>query len=127
MNTDVKPIALTGATAITPYRRHEDCTLVLEKGKIAQMGHAEDVDIPFDAEVIELDGQYVLPGFIDIHIHGGRGHDFCDEDLRAFDEISEFHASHGTTSLIATVYPQPRDALLASIRRLREYCEMAGP
>ena len=127
MDTEAKPIVLTGATAITPFRRHEDCSLVLENGKIAQMGHADDVDIPFGAEVIELEGRYVLPGFIDIHVHGGRGHDFCDDSPGVFDEISEFHAIHGTTSLIATVYPQPRDALVASIRRLRDYCERTGP
>jgi N-acetylglucosamine-6-phosphate deacetylase len=125
--THARPLALVNATAITPYRREDHCNLVLEDGRISQMGQAGDVNPPAAAERIDLEGLYVLPGFIDVHVHGGRGHDFADATPEAFDEISRFHASHGTTSLIATIYPQPAEAFLASIRRLREYGESAGP
>ncbi len=127
--TDTKHLILYGATAITPFRKERDCTLVLADGKIVQMGQPDDIVLPADAEQIDLAGRYVLPGFIDIHVHGGRGHDFADPDGSAdtFDEISRFYAARGTTSLLATVYPQPRDSLLACIRRLRNYCESTDP
>lgn len=125
MTDETRPLVLLNATAITPYRREANCVLLLSEGRISQMGQATDVPIPANAERIDLAGQYVLPGFIDVHVHGGRGHDFADETTDGFDEISRFHASHGTTSIIAAIYPQPRDRMYACIRRLREYCEAA--
>lgn len=121
-----KPLVLRGATAITPYRREEGVSLVIEDGKIAQMRHPDDITVPPGAETIDLDGHFILPGFIDIHIHGGRGYDFCDNDHAGYDQICAFHASHGTTSIMATVYPQPFEAMLETIRCLRDYCETRG-
>lgn len=89
------------------------------------MGQVDDVSVPPDADRVDLDGRYVLPGFIDIHLHGGRGFDFADDAVDAVEEISRFHASHGTTSMLAAIYPQPREPLYANIRRLRAYCESA--
>jgi N-acetylglucosamine-6-phosphate deacetylase len=126
-SNETKPLVLTNATAVTPYRREDCCHFVLEGGRISQMGQAEYISPPAGAERIDLAGRYVLPGFIDVHVHGGRGFDFADAGPEAFDEISRFHAGHGTTSLIATIYPQPPEPFLACIRHLREYCESAGP
>lgn len=122
-----RSLILTGATAITPYRREEDTTLVLEDKKIAQMGQKEDLNLPKNTETVDLSGHYILPGFIDIHVHGGRGYDFADSEPEAFDEISRFHASHGTTTLIATLYTQPKQQLFDCIQRLRNFCETHGP
>ncbi|MBI1387268.1 MAG: N-acetylglucosamine-6-phosphate deacetylase [bacterium] len=127
MNSDAKPLILRGATAITPFRREENVTLVLKDGKIDQMGHLEDIERPENSEEIDLRGHYVLAGFIDIHIHGGMGYDFCDNKIDGYEAIGGFHARHGTTSIIATIYPQPRDPFLESIQCLRKYCESSGP
>lgn len=127
MNSHHQPLVLHGATAITPFRREEGVTLVLENGKIAQMRQPEDILPPKDAQVIELEGCFVLPGFIDIHIHGGRGFDFCDNDFEGYEAIGHFHASKGTTSIIATVYPQPWDLMMETLRCLRSYFESTGP
>lgn len=128
-STNCQTMVLVGATAVTPYRIERDCTLVLEGGKITQMGQPDDVDPPAGAKRLDLDGDYVLPGYIDIHVHGGQGLDFADESatFETFDKISHFYASHGTTSVIATVYPQPKQRFLDCIRRLRTYCESHGP
>ncbi len=126
-DTPPSPLALQSATAITPFRTEENCTLVLDGGRIAQMGRSDDVVPPTDAERIDLDGRYVLPGFIDIHVHGGLGYDFADPDATAetFDAIGGFYARHGTTSMLATLYPQPPARLLTCIHRLRDYFESA--
>ncbi len=129
MEDDADTLVLEKATAITPFRKEEACTLVLERGKITQMGQACDVSIPGGARRLDVEGRYVLPGFVDIHAHGGRGHDFADRDAtpETLDIISDFFASHGTTSVLATIYPQPRERLLACIGRLRDYCERPVP
>ncbi|MBN2327606.1 MAG: N-acetylglucosamine-6-phosphate deacetylase [Candidatus Omnitrophica bacterium] len=120
-----EPLALLRATAITPFRREENITLVLSGGQIAQMGKPEDVSIPAGIRQIDLKGNYVLPGFIDLHVHGGYGYDFCDDSPHALDKISSFHSRYGTTSLIATIYPQPEEPFLNKIKQIREYCESA--
>lgn len=45
---------------------------------------------------------FVSPGFVDIHVHGGAGHDFMDGTAQAFEAVCRAHARHGTTSLLAT-------------------------
>jgi len=136
MPKDEKTLVLTGATAITPFRRHDHCTLVLADGKIVRMGGPDEtgntLGVPRGSatdftERIDLAGRYVLPGFIDVHVHGGRGHDFADHSPEAFEQIGRFHASRGTTSLIGTIYPQPPEQLYDAMRRLRKYCESSGP
>ena len=62
-------------------------------------------ELPFDKEV-DLTGYYVSPGFIDMHTHGGAGHDFIDgED--AVVQGCNFHLKHGTTSILPTISAAP--------------------
>ena len=56
----------------------------------------------FVDEIIDADGAFLLPGFIDIHCHGGLGLDFTDGSIEDMIKIADFHLSHGTTTLVAT-------------------------
>ena len=53
-------------------------------------------------EIIDADGAYLSAGFIDLHTHGGNGHDFMDGTVEAFLGAAELHAKHGTTTLLPT-------------------------
>ncbi|HTU92203.1 MAG TPA: N-acetylglucosamine-6-phosphate deacetylase [Gemmataceae bacterium] len=53
-------------------------------------------------EIIDLQGGYLAPGFVDLHVHGGAGADFMDGTSDAFRTICRAHARHGTTSLLPT-------------------------
>ena len=55
-----------------------------------------------DAEVIDLQGGYLVPGYVDLHVHGGAGADFMDGTEDAFRTICRAHARHGSTSLLPT-------------------------
>ncbi|MBQ8321489.1 MAG: N-acetylglucosamine-6-phosphate deacetylase [Clostridia bacterium] len=59
-------------------------------------------EIKRDEPTVSADGAYLVPGFVDIHCHGGGGYDFMDATPSEMKKISEFHLSHGTTTLVAT-------------------------
>ena len=73
----------------------EGLSLYIEDGKIAALTEEE---LPSD-EVIDAKGQYVAPGFIDMHLHGGGGEDFMDGGIEPILKAAELHLSHGTTHL----------------------------
>ena len=66
---------------------------------------------------IEIDakGNYVAPGFIDIHVHGGGGHDFMDANEATFLKIAETHAQYGTTSMLPTTLTSTKEILLQTL------------
>lgn len=96
---------LTGGHVITAYRILEDHGLVVEDGKIidifsgAYTGTAD--------QVIDVKGCYISPGFIDLHTHGGGGHDFMDGTVEAVIEAAKTHMRHGTTALTPTTTTGP--------------------
>jgi imidazolonepropionase-like amidohydrolase len=71
VRVDAPVVALTGARVIdgTGAPAREDQTIVLRDGLIARVGSAEQVEIPGDAEVLDLAGRTVLPGFVMLHEH----------------------------------------------------------
>ena len=71
--------------------------LVLKEGKIIS-DESEEVDEVYDAK-----GNYVVPGFIDVHTHGGAGVDVNAADQQGFEKIGHFFATQGTTSSGRTV------------------------
>lgn len=70
-----------------------------------------------------IDGQggWLLSGFIDVHVHGGFSADFMDASRDSFDTITRFHASHGTTGMLATTMTASKDAIEAVLRAAAEY------
>ena len=65
-----------------------------------------------DAMVIDAKGNYISPGFIDIHVHGGGGYDFMDGTEEAFLKIAETHARYGTTAMLPTTLTSEKKDLL---------------
>ncbi|PYK92406.1 MAG: N-acetylglucosamine-6-phosphate deacetylase, partial [Verrucomicrobia bacterium] len=53
-------------------------------------------------DTIDLGGNFLAPGFVDVHVHGGNGHDAMEANADAFRAICDYHASGGTTSLLLT-------------------------
>ena len=105
----------TNATLVLPDRLVPGASVVVEGGRIAAVG-------PARAGAIDLGGQYLAPGFVDLHVHGGAGADFMDGTAEAFRTVCRCHARHGTTSLTptSTVATGPQyDRFLALCAELR--------
>ena len=88
--------------------------------------------MPGDSEVVDASGLYVLPGLVDVHIHGAVGHDFCDGDSKGLQEIAAFLKSQGITSFCPTSMTLPAEELkqiFQSVLKLPEgpaYASVAG-
>ena len=75
-----------------------DGVILVDGERIAKYGKSSDIEIPADAQIIDAEGAYVGPGFVDIHVHGGGGHQTSTEPEAA----AEFFLSHGETSMLCT-------------------------
>ena len=76
-----------------------------------------------EISTVDAEGKYLLPGFIDIHCHGGGGYDFMDASAAEMLKISKFHLSHGTTTLVATTMTDSDEAIFAVLDRFAEIPE----
>ena len=102
-------LKISNARVITPFRILENATILVEHGKISHITQ-DSADFE-DAVAIDAGGNYVSPGFIDIHVHGGGGHDFMDGSEEAFLKIAETLAMFGTTGLMPTTLTSELDEL----------------
>jgi N-acetylglucosamine-6-phosphate deacetylase len=98
---------------ITPTRIIPKGSLLIEDGIITTVAE-RDLDIP-DAFIIDAGGKYISPGFIDIHVHGGGGHDFMDNTVEAFLEIAKTHAKFGTTAMFPTTLTGPTEDIIETL------------
>lgn len=94
--------------------------LLIENGKIVDAA-TSDVDFP-DAELIDAHGNFISPGFIDIHIHGGGGSDFMDGTVDGFLQIAQTHANHGTTSMLPTTLTCEKEDLIKTLQAYQTAC-----
>ena len=105
----MRPIKIINGRIVTPYRVLHGATLLITGSKITAL-HEGDIEAP-EAQTIDARGNYVAPGFIDIHIHGGGGHDFMDGTEEAFLGVAKLHARHGTTSMTPTTLSSEKEEL----------------
>lgn len=110
---------LVGGTVITPIRELADAEIAVEDGKIVSVG-PRDAATDVGAEIVDVGGLWVAPGFIDLHVHGGGGYDFMDATVEAFHGAARMHALHGTTTLLPTSLASGDEALLDMIHAYQD-------
>lgn len=104
-----KIIKICNGQIITPYRIIPQGTIIVKDGIITSVSEGNP-DVQGAVE-IDAQGKYIAPGFIDIHLHGGGGHDFMDGSENAFIKAAEKHAEHGTTAMFPTTVAGDMDEL----------------
>ena len=70
-------------------------------------------------KVVNLEGNYLAPGFVDLHVHGAMGRDTMQASAKAFRTICDYHASGGTTSLLLTTATAPIKTIVKVVNEVR--------
>ncbi|MFI6918384.1 N-acetylglucosamine-6-phosphate deacetylase [Nonomuraea spiralis] len=110
-------LTLADARIVTPEGVHEGW-LTIEDGRITHVGHGSA-----PSPGLSLGGRHVVPGFVDIHNHGGAGGSFpTGEQDKARDAVA-LHRRHGTTTMMASLVTDTLDGLSRAASSLSELCE----
>jgi N-acetylglucosamine-6-phosphate deacetylase len=104
---------ICNVTILTENGFQSDATLIIEDGRIAYIGEEQGQTC---TQVMDGRGAMLVPGFIDLHVHGGAGFDFMDKSAEAVQAICRFHATHGTTGLLATTMTAPMEETVDVVR-----------
>ena len=110
----VQGLKVYNGKIITPTRILDGGSLLLTGNTITAVSE-KNIEVD-DTVEIDANGNYVSPGFIDIHVHGGGGHDFMDATETAFLKIAETHARHGTTSMLPTTLTSSKEEILQTLQ-----------
>lgn len=114
-----KPLLFKNARIITPTVTYERGWLLAQDGKIAAFA-------PYSApnfegvEVINAEGLTLLPGFIDIHVHGGNGYDVMDASVDSLQGMAQYFATSGVTSFLATTWTDSPEHTLDTLTAIRD-------
>jgi N-acetylglucosamine-6-phosphate deacetylase len=111
-------LALTAYRLITSTGPLEDAVVLVDDGRILRVGKRNAVEIPAKAERHDFPDSVIAPGFIDIHIHGGAGHDVMEASDAGLDNISRHLAKSGVTSFCPTTVTASNDATLIAVEHL---------
>ncbi len=102
----------------TPLERIDEAALLIDEGIIAAVGPREGISFPAHARVVDFGDAILAPGLIDIHIHGGAGHDVMEESGESLAAIERMMAQHGVTSYCPTTVTAPMDQTLKALEGL---------
>ncbi len=110
--------AILAGSIHTPTEKVENGVVLIEGSRIASIGPRDRIKIPGTAQVIDNQDRIVVPGFIDIHIHGAAGHDLMGATPEAVSAVAAYLARHGTTSFLATTMTASLERTVEAARGL---------
>ena len=115
-----KRVVIQNGKVIFPDKIKENLSIICEQGKVTAIVPPGEVQLKEGDKLIDAKGDYVSPGFIDIHTHGGGGHDFMDGTVEAYLGAAETHAKHGTTALLPTTLTSTTEELIQTFATFKE-------
>lgn len=95
--------------------------LLAESGRIRLLGRglAPDLGLGPETRVVDAQGRALLPGFIDLHVHGAVGYEAMDASPEGLCAMARFYARHGVTSFLPTTWTATRDDIRRALQAVR--------
>jgi len=123
-------IVLSANRLYTPQEEIKDPLLFIEEGLISAVSSRAEREVPKNATVIDLakDGlaeAILVPGFVDIHMHGGAGVDLMRAAPSELPRLNKFLTTHGVTGYFPTTVAAPLDQTCSALARLADAIEAA--
>lgn len=122
MNIPTQQLLIENARLFTPDQAELTGWLLAESGLIRAMGFGNTPDFSHETSLHSLDaqGNMLLPGFIDLHVHGAMGHEVMDASSSGLEEMARFYASHGVTSFLATTWTAGRPSIMKALGLVKQ-------
>jgi N-acetylglucosamine-6-phosphate deacetylase len=107
--------------ALTPQREIHDVAVVIDGGRITAIGPRGTTAVPAGAHRVDAQDATIVPGFVDVHVHGAGAHDVMEGSTEALDAVAATLARGGTTSFLATTVTSAPDRLRKSAEGISAY------
>jgi N-acetylglucosamine-6-phosphate deacetylase len=115
-------LLLKGGQAVIQQQLIANQGILIDQGRIIAVGNqALSLSAPRACQILDTTDFIVVPGFIDVHVHGGQGYDAQDATTDAIQQIASFHLRHGTTALLPTVAAGPPAVMEAVLLAIKNY------
>ena len=118
--------AIWAGTIFTPTETINDGVILIRGHRILKVGKKESVKIPSGTPVVDNRDRVIVPGFIDIHIHGAAGHDLMEGTSEAITAVANYLSHHGTTAFLATTATASVERTLHAAWVLGEYIKTSN-
>src|SRR5215472_15244548 len=109
---------ITADHLFTPTQLVDGPVVLIDDGRVVDVGSRHTKEVPGNARHLDFPGLALAPGFIDIHVHGGAGHDVMEADDAALAAIERHMAKHGVTGYLATTVTAPTHRILKALDHL---------
>lgn len=107
--------AIEGGDVLFEWGWERRGVVYIEGGRVAAIGGGKAEGCP----AVSVDGLFVVPGFIDLHVHGGGGASVWDATTEAVETMLKSHAAYGTTAMLVTTYPADEEHLVEQVRAVK--------
>jgi N-acetylglucosamine-6-phosphate deacetylase len=118
--------AFTARRLYTPLEEIQNPLLVVEDGLISEVSSRSMKDVPGNTSLVDFGDAVLVPGFVDIHMHGGAGLDLMRALPSDLPRLGRFLTTHGVTGYFPTTVAAPLDATCAALGRLADAIEAAA-
>ena len=115
--------AITAAELYGAEQRIENPVVIVEDGQIISVASRESCEIPVNARVLEFPDAVLVPGYIDLHIHGAAGYDVMEGSVSGLERMAAFLAERGVSAFLATTVTAELSHLEAAVAKIASQIE----
>jgi N-acetylglucosamine-6-phosphate deacetylase len=124
MNTSNARLLVRCGSLVLPDHIARDHCVFVQDGVIQEI--TSHLDAPAGTKIIDASHKIVLPGFIDIHVHGAMGADTMDATPEALRTMAQFYAQHGVTGFLPTTMTAAREEIDAAVENVARWRNLPG-